>query len=93
MNHTVVSQEGDYCTVPLCSPPSATGTVASKPLVECGLISPDLVDILATPSVDAAVVQERVKRIGGARDLTAEDYAEILREDKRKKEEVEKEKR
>ena len=46
----------------LSSPPSATGTVASNPLVECGLISPDLADILATPSMDAAVVQKHVKR-------------------------------
>ena len=41
---------------------------------------------------DLSVVQKHVKRIRGARDLTAEDYVEMLREDKRKKEEVEKEK-
>ena len=69
----------------LSSPPSATGTVASNPLVDCGLISPDLADILATPSMDAAVVQRHVKRIRGARDLTAEDYVEMLREDKRRR--------
>ena len=48
-----------------------------------GLISPDLADILATPSPDAAVAKKRTKRITGARDLTVNDYAEMLRENKR----------
>ena len=89
ISHSPSCGSASISTVPLSSPPSATGTVASNPLVECGLISPDLV---ATPSMDAAVVQKRVKRIRGAQDLTAEDYVEMLREDKRKKEELEKEK-
>ena len=92
ISHSPSCGSASISTVPLSSPPSATGTVASNPLVECGLISPDLTDILATPSMDAVVVQKRVKRIRGARDLTAEDYVEMLREDKRKKEELEKEK-
>ena len=55
-------------------------------------ISPDLADILVTPSGDAAVAKKRTRRIVGARDLTAEDCVGMLREDKRRKEETEKEK-
>ena len=62
-------------------------------LASAGLISPDLADILATPSPDAAVAKKRTKRIAGAGDLTANDYAEMLRRvDRRRKEQVEKEK-
>lgn len=83
---------------PVVSPIQPTGSTPSpvvNPLVDYGLISPDLCDILALPSGDAAIAKNRVKRITGARDLTADDYAEMLREDKRKKEEaeIEKEKR
>ena len=56
------------------------------------MVSPDLADILSAPSADAAVAKQRTKRIIGARDLTAHDYVETLREDKRK-EELEKGKR
>ncbi len=41
-------------------------------------------EILVAPADDAAVSR---KRITGARELTAEDYTEMLREDKRRKEE------
>ena len=51
-----------------------------------------MADILVTPSGDAAVAKKRTRRIVGARDLTAEDYVGMLREDKRRKEETEKEK-
>ena len=62
-------------------------------LASAGLISPDLADILATPSPDAAVAKKRTKRIAGAGDLTVNDYAEMLRRvDRRRKEQVEKEK-
>ena len=64
-----------------------------NPLVTVGLVSPDLSDILAIPEDDAAVVKKRAKRITGARDLTADDYAEMLRADKRKKEEAEEQKK
>ena len=60
-----------------------------NPLVTVGLVSPDLSDILAIPEDDAAVVKKRGKQITGARDLTTDDYAEMLRADKRKKEEAE----
>ena len=63
-----------------------------NPLVAAGLISPDLADILVTPSDDAAVAKKRTRRIVGARNLTAEDYVVMLCEDKRRKEEAEKEK-
>ena len=59
-----------------------------NPLVASGLISPDLADILVTPSGDAAVAKKRTRRIVGARDLTAEDYVGMLRKDKRRKEEA-----
>ena len=61
-----------------------------NPLVVSGLISPDLADILVTPSGDATVTKNHTRRIVGARDLTAEDYVSMLHEDKRKKEEAEK---
>ena len=44
-----------------------------------------LLDILTTPPNDCAVSKKRTKRINGARNLTSEEYVEMLREDKRKK--------
>ena len=44
-------------------------------------------NILVAPANDAAVMKKRTKRITGARDLTAGEYADMLREDKRRKEE------
>ena len=49
-------------------------------------------DILLAPNKDAAVSKKRSKRITGARDLMSNEYAEMLRREKRKKEETEKEK-
>ena len=63
-----------------------------NPLVAAGLISPDLMDILVAPSEDDAVSKKRTKRITGARDLTSEEYREILLADKRKKLAAEEEK-
>ena len=57
------------------------------------LVSQDLADILATPSSDAAVAKWRTKRIVGARELTANDYSEMLREDQRKKDQLAEEKK
>ena len=54
-----------------------------------GLVAEDLSDILSTPPNDSAVTKKRTKRITGARNLTFEEYVEMLREDKRKKIEVE----
>ena len=56
-----------------------------NPLVAAGLIPPDLADILATPPEDAAISKKRSKHITGARELTANEYAERLREEERKK--------
>ena len=55
-------------------------------------MSPDLTDILAVPLEGAAVMKRKTKRITGARDLTADDYAEMLWEDKRRKKEIEEQK-
>ena len=49
-----------------------------NPLVSAGLVSPDLMDILAVPSADAAVSKQRTKPITGARCLTSDEYAEML---------------
>ena len=78
--------------VSVCETSGPVTRLPVNPLVDSGLVSPDLADILVTPAEDAAVVKKRVKRIVGARDLTAEDYIAMLREDKRKKEEAEKDK-
>ena len=41
-------------------------------------------DILSTPLNDSVVTKKRTKRITGARNLTSEEYVEMLREDKKK---------
>ena len=65
-----------------------------NPLVNAGLISQDLADILATPSKDAAAVAKQgLKRITGARELTANDYFEMLKERQSKKKRLEEEKK
>ena len=89
-------------TPPSSTPPTSTSSTSNSsvedgrivnPLFTVGLVSPDLSDILAIPEDDAAVVKKRTKRITGARDLTADGYAEMLRADKRKKEEAEEQKK
>ena len=45
-----------------------------------------MADILEIPQHNAAGIKKRTKRITGAKDLTAEDYREMLEEDKRRKE-------
>ena len=45
------------------------------------MIIPDFMDILVAPGNDAAVMKKRTKRVTGARDLTAGEYADMLRED------------
>ena len=59
-----------------------------NPLVSAGLIPAEMADILETPLPDAASIRKRTKRITGARDLTAEDYREMLVQNKRRKEEL-----
>ena len=63
-----------------------------NPLVSAGLIPAEMADILETPLPDAASIRKRTKRITGARDLTAEDYREMLVQNKRSKEELEQQK-
>ena len=50
-----------------------------NPLVSAGFVSSDLMDILAVPSAVAAVSKQMTKRITGARCLTSDEYAEMLR--------------
>ena len=64
--------------VPTCSP--------VNPLVAAGLISEELSDILATP--DTVVEKRRSKRIRGCRDLTSDEYRQMLLEDKKRKKEA-----
>ena len=63
-----------------------------NPLVSAGLIPAEMADILETPLPDAASIRKRTKRITGARDLIAEDYREMLVQNKRSKEELEQQK-
>ena len=67
----------------MCTTPS----LPVNPLV-AGLIPAEMADILATLSPDTAMTRKCTKRITSARDLTADDYREILLEDKRKKEDL-----
>ena len=60
--------------------------------MSAGLIPAEMADILETPLPDAASIRKRTKRITGARDLTAEDYREMLVQNKRRKEELEQQK-
>ena len=71
-------------STPLSSPQSS---FVMNPLVAAGLVNPDLADIPATPPNNAAVTKQRVKRIVGARDLTSNEYTEMLRADKKIEEE------
>ena len=48
---------------------------------------------MGIPEDDAAVVRKRAKRIMEARNLTADDYADMLRQEKREKEEAEEQKK
>ena len=64
-----------------------------NPLVSAGLIPEEMADILETPLPDAASIRKRTKRITGERDLTAEDYREMFVQNKRRKEELEQQKR
>ena len=61
--------------MPTCSP--------VNPLVAVGLISEELSDILATP--DTVVEKRRTKRIRGRRDLTSDEYRQMLLEDEKRK--------
>ncbi len=87
-------------STPMSSPPAALSLSRSmpmsspivNPLVAAGLVPLDLADILVTPSEDAAVSKERTKRITGARELTANEYTERLKEDQRKKKDAAEEK-
>ena len=60
-----------------------------NPLVMAGLVPEDLSDIFLTPQEDAAVLKRREKRITGARNLTSDEYVEMLKECERKKKEEE----
>ena len=92
-DQSVILSDTSHTVSSILDTPSNSNTdPIVNPLVASGLISPDLVDILVTPSGDAAVAKKRTRRIVGARDLTAEDYVDMLRKDKRRKEEAEKEK-
>lgn len=70
---------------------SSSGGISStvNPLVDAGLIPPHLADFLRTPPV----TKEPTKRITGAKDLTAAEYYEWLKEEERKKKEKEEEKK
>ena len=92
-DQSVILSDTSHTVSSILDTPSNSNTdPIVNPLVASGLISPDLADILVTPSGDAAVAKKRTRRIVGARDLTAEDYVDMLRKDKRRKEEAEKEK-
>ena len=92
-DQSVILSDTSHIVSSILDTPSNSNTdPIVNPLVASGLISPDLADILVTPSGDAAVAKKRTRRIVGARDLTAEDYVGMLRKDKRRKEEAEKEK-
>ena len=54
-----------------------------------GLVPEDLSDIFLTPQEDAAVLKRKEKRITGARNLTSDEYMEMLKECERKKKEEE----
>ena len=92
-DQSVILSDTSHTVSSILDTPSNSNTdPIVNPLVASGLISPDLADILVTPSGDAAVAKKCTRRIVGARDLTAEDYVGMLRKDKRRKEEAEKEK-
>ena len=92
-DQSVILSDTSHTVSSILDTPSNSNTdPIVNPFVAAGLISPDLADILVTPSGDAAVAKKRTRRIVGARDLTAEDYVGMLREHKRRKEEAEKEK-
>ena len=89
------------CVVPVSSTPtcvsastSATSVspTSTNPLVMAGIIPADMADILTTPLPDAAMIRKRTKRITGARDLTANEYRDMLLEEKRRKEDLEQQK-
>ncbi len=67
--------------------------VIVNPLVTAGLVSPDLMDILVTPTSGAAMSRKSTKHITGARELTSNEYVGMLQEEKRKKEEKERKKK
>ena len=52
-----------------------------------------MADILEIPQHNAAGIKKRTKCITSARDLTAEDYREMLVEDKRRKQDLVEQKR
>ena len=89
ISSSTVSSSTSTCSSPVSSV-NTSGII--NPLVSAGLVSPDLMDILAVPSADAAVSKQRTKRITGARYLTSDEYAEMLRKDKEKKEREEQDK-
>ena len=69
--------------------PSSRRSPIMNPPVMAGLVPEDLSDILSTSLKDSAVTKKRTKRITVARNLTSDEYVEMLREDKRKKIEAE----
>ena len=66
---------------------------SKHPLIAAGLIPEEMAEILEIPRHNAAGIKKRTKCITGARDLTAEDYREMLVEDKRRKEDLAEHKR
>ena len=89
------------CVVPVSSTPTCVSASTSttsvsptstNPLVMAGIIPADMADILTTPLPDAAMIRKRTKRITGARDLTANEYRDMLLEEKRRKEDLEQQK-
>ena len=73
--------------------PVVSATVSSpttiNPLVAAGLVSADLQTSYLLLHM-MQLCQKRTKRITGARDLTADKYVQMLREDAKKREELEK---
>ena len=64
---------------------SSTHFSPENPLVAAGLIPEELSDILITPPEDAVVAKKRTKHIVRAIHLTSDDYAQMLRDEERKR--------
>ena len=69
--------------------PSSRCSPTMNPPVMAGLVPEDLSDILSTSLKDSAVTKKRTQRVTVVRNLTSDEYVEMLREDKRKKIEAE----
>ena len=96
---SVTAGSSDFGTGLTMSPSTSLSTVSSSTTTcsssvssvnTSGIVNP-LVSV-SLPSADAAVSKQRTKQITGARCLTSDEYAEMLRKDKEKKEREEQDK-